>query len=102
MSFALLFLIVFLIFLSFRKYRSLASVFLSAMLMLCMTTGVLLYGLRIFRGTELWHVFGKDINAEVFISLIAIWYVFDAICGIIIIRKYVEYRKVNSASFRGK
>ena len=100
MSFILLFLIAFLIIMSFRKYRSAVSVIVTLMVMAGMTTGVLLYGLQVFSITEVWHVFGKDITSDVFIALIAAWYLFDAICGIKIIRNYVEYRRVNTESLK--
>ena len=95
MSFFILLLIAVLLFISLVKYRRIYSVALSAGGILGTTTAVLMLGLWSYTRTNSIVFFSDEIPERGFLHMIAVWYAVDAGCIAIIIRNFLEYRKVN-------
>ncbi len=95
MSFLLVVYAVLLIFLTLKRYRSIPLVVCVVLLLFTSTTVILLYGLRQFEAGQYWLLFGKNIERDMFIPLVAVLYAFDVACTVIIARNHIAYRKIN-------
>lgn len=97
MVFVILGVLVFLIIIVFRKYKSRFSVIATIALITGITTAVLVWGLTILTGESAIRFFYTSIGKSEFYHLVAAWYGMDILCSVTIIRRYREYKKINSA-----
>jgi len=95
MSFSLLILIFFLVWITLASYRSIYSTALGVVFLFGLTSIFYIYGMNSYTaGNPLFILNG--IEEKGFRHLIAGLFVLDALCSIKIIRTYIFYRKVNS------
>jgi hypothetical protein len=97
MTFIVIGLLVFLIIIVFRKYKTMTSVVITIAGIAGATTAVLIWGLAVLSGHSLIHFFYSGIGSSGFYYLMAVWYAMDLLCSAIIIRRYIEYKKINRA-----
>lgn len=97
MSYFIFLLVIFLIFVTQKKYRRIYSVILAILVLFCLTTLALLKGFDIYNTNPSWNFLGKKLSEKSFIYLIIAWYVTDVICSILVIRNYIEYKKINAS-----
>jgi hypothetical protein len=95
MTFIVVGLIVFLILIVFRKYKTLTSVIITIAGIAGATTVVLIEGLAVLSGHSTIHFFYTGIGSSEFYHLMAVWYAMDLLCSAIIIRRFLEYKKIN-------
>ena len=88
--------LVFLIIIVFRKCRSIYSVIITIAFITGITTSVLIWGLIKVSGQSVIHFFYTGIGKSEFYHLIAAWYVMDMLCAVTIIKRYRDYKKINS------
>ncbi|MBN2158006.1 MAG: hypothetical protein JW807_01330 [Spirochaetes bacterium] len=96
MTFIILAVLTFLIVVVFIKQKSVASVCITIALLIAMTTAVLLLGADALSGRRALVFFNSAIDAQTFYRLMAAWYGADIFCAVLVIRNYIEYRKVNA------
>ncbi len=96
MTFIILAVLVFLIFMVFRKYKTIGSTIIGIMLALGITTVVLLAGCIAFSESDTLIFFNNAIGLNDFLHLIVAWYVADVFCSILIIRNHIAYKKINA------
>jgi hypothetical protein len=90
--------LILLILIVFRKYKSVYSVIITTVCITGITTAVLLWGLAILSGQPAINFFYNAIGKSEFYHLLTAWYGMDILCTITIIRRYQEYKKINSNS----
>lgn len=95
MTFIILSLIVFLILIVFRTYKTLTSVVVIIAVIVGATAAVLIWGHAVFSGHAAIHFFYTGIGPSEFYHLMAVWFAMDLLCSVIIIRRYLEYKKIN-------
>lgn len=88
--------LVFLIIIVFRKYKSIYSVIISLAFITGITTSVLIWGLTKVSGQSEIQFFYTGIGKSEFYHLIAAWYCMDLLCAVTIIKRYRDYKKINS------
>jgi hypothetical protein len=96
MGFIIIGVLAFLIIVVFRKNRTIFSVVMTSAMLAGATTAVLLWGRAASDGQPAIHFFNIDMGTREFYHLMAAWYAMDLLCSVIIIRRYIEYRKINS------
>jgi len=90
--------LILLILIVFRKYKSIYSVIITIVCMTGITTAVMIWGLAVLSGQPAIHFFYTAIGKSEFYHLTAAWYGMDILCTITIIRRYREYKKINRIS----
>ena len=95
MTFIILAIMVFLIVIVFRKYRSVLSVIVAILLATGITTACLVAGLTALEGNRSLVFFTSALGRQEFMYLMIAWYGADFLCSILIIRNHIAYRKVN-------
>lgn len=98
MTFIILAVLAFLIFLAFKKYKTIGSTVMGILLALGITTVVLAAAIVSLRDSETLIFFNNTIGRSDFFHLIVTWYVADILCSILIIRNHIAYRKINTAA----
>ena len=98
MSFIVMGVLIFLIIVVFMKYKSVYSVLVTITIITALTTAVLIWGALALSGQSTINFFYTVIGKLEFYILIAAWYIMDILCAAIIIRRYLEYKKINSVS----
>jgi len=96
MTFIILAILTFLIVLVFRKYKTIASVIITILGALMVTTVVLAVGLHSLEGNQSLVFFNSTIGRDELYHLMAVWYGADVFCSVLIVRNHIAYRKVNS------
>ena len=96
MNFLALFLIIFLIAIVFKTYKSWPSVTAIIIFLLSLTSAALAYGLHRYSLDPTWSLVGQGITKSVYLHFMLVWYAFDIICAVKIIRTHLEYRKINN------
>jgi hypothetical protein len=96
MSFIILLLIIFLIYACLAKYGTMLKVAMMISLIFGMTAAFLIYGIFMFRVTDVFSIAGTDINLVSFIHVCVVWAGADIICAFKIKRNYRYYLEVNS------
>jgi hypothetical protein len=96
MAFIIIGILAFLIIVVFRKNKTVLSVVLTIASIAGTTTAVFLSGRAVADGQPAIHFFYTYIGTSEFYHLMAAWYAMDLLCSAIIIRRYLEYRKINS------
>jgi hypothetical protein len=86
----------FLMVLVFRKYKSVASVIITILAVLMLTTAVLGAGLYCLDGNQSFNFFNSTIGRDDLYHLMAAWYGADIFSSVLIVRNHIAYRKVNS------
>lgn len=95
MSFIILLLIIFLIYACLAKYGSIMKVAVMFALIFGMTAAFLLYGIQMFRTTDVFSIAATEINLLSFIHVCVVWTGADLICAYKIIKNYRYYLEVN-------
>ena len=101
MSFIILAIIALFIIAISMKYRRISAVIIAIALLIGITTGILAWGLLISSAEDKLKFFYSSIGRNEFYLLIVVWYVFDVLCSVKIIRNHINYKKLilkNSAS----
>lgn len=98
MSFIVIGVLIFLIIVVFMKYKSVYSVLVTITIITALTTAVLIWGVVALSGQSSIKFFYTVIGKLELYLLIAAWYLMDILCSTIIIRRYLEYKKINSIS----
>jgi Mn2+/Fe2+ NRAMP family transporter len=96
MVFLILTVLVFLLIMVFKKYRSIYSVIGALILIAGITTAVLLWGRYICAQGSVLKFFNSEIGSREFYYLITAWYGADIMCAALIIRNLRAYKKINS------
>ena len=95
MTFIVIGVLAFLIIIVFKKNKTLLSVAATIACLAGATTAVLAWGLLVLSGQPAIRFFYADIGSSEFYHLMALWYAMDLLCSVIIVRRYLEYRKIN-------
>ena len=98
MTILILLLVAFFIFAIMKKYRNVYSVGAVILLLLGITSAVLIWGEIIFKNSDNLVFFNSKITKKEFFVLLLVWYAADIVSSVIIIRNYIEYRKINVIS----
>ncbi len=96
MSFIILILIIFLIYACLAKYGSIFKAAAMISVISGMTAAFFIYGIYMFRVTDVFSIAGTGINFVSFIHVCAVWTGADIICAFKIMKNYRYYLKVNS------
>jgi hypothetical protein len=96
MVFLILTVLVFLLIMVFKKYRSIYSVIGALILIAGITSAVMLWGMYIYDRGSVLKFFNSEIGNREFCYLIAAWYGADILCAALIIRNLRAYKKINS------
>ena len=96
MTFIIVALMIFLIILVFRKYKTIASVIITILAALLITTAVLAAGLYCLDGNQSFIFFNSTIGRSELYHLMAAWYGADIICSMLIIKSHIAYRRINT------
>lgn len=100
MSFIILILIILLLYASLSKYSNIFKVLLMGLLISGMTSAFIVYGIHIFRITNVFYILNTDLDLPTFINACAIWIAADIIVFFKIIKNYRIYVAVNSEIVR--
>lgn len=95
MSFIILLLIIFLIYACLAKYGTMFKAVMMISVIFAMTAAFLIYGIYMFRLTDVFSIAGTDINLVSFIHVCAVWTGADIICAFRIMKNYRYYLEVN-------
>lgn len=98
MNFLAVLLIVILVYLTLKTYKTISSVAVAIGIMFSLTTAALLYGLNQYSLDPFWSLFGDSITRNVYLHFIAFWFIVDVICSYLVIKSYLKYRELNSPS----
>ncbi len=98
MSFIILILIIFLIYACLTKYPSMAKVIFINAVIFGMTAAFLVYGIVMFRASEVFSIVGTEINMVSFIHVCIVWFGADVICAFRIMKNRRYYLEVNSSA----
>ncbi|MCP4137850.1 MAG: hypothetical protein GY754_43210 [bacterium] len=96
MVYVLLFVIILTLTVIFRKYKTIYSAAGAIIFLMSITTLVFLYGLFQYNANSYVDFLGRNLPKQVFTHLIAGWYLMNAASSFLIIRKFMDYKKVNS------
>jgi hypothetical protein len=95
MTFIILAVLAFHLYLIFRKYRTIFSVILSIVLMFGITSVVLFWVIAVSEVGTAIQFFGSSIGMREFYYIIAAWYAADCLCLVLIVRGHQAYNKIN-------
>jgi hypothetical protein len=95
LTFIILAVLAFLIVLVFRKYKTVASVIITILLAIGITTVFLAAGIITFTENRVLVFFNSTLGHSDYFYLIAAWYGADILCSILIIRNHIAYKKIN-------
>lgn len=95
MSFIILLLIIFLIYVCLAKYGTIFKAAVMISVIFGMTVAFLIYGIYMFRVTDVFSIAGTEINLVAFIHVCVVWAGADIICAFKIMKNYRYYLEVN-------
>ncbi len=95
MSFIILLLIIFLIYACLAKYGTKLKATAMISVIFGMTAAFLIYGVFMFRVTDVFSIAGTDINLVSFIHVCVVWTGADIICAFKIMKNFRYYLEVN-------
>lgn len=95
MSFIILILIIFLIYACLAKYGTMFKSAMMISIIFGMTAVFLIYGIYMFKITDVFSIAGTEINLVSFIHVCAVWTGADIICAFKIMKNYRYYIEVN-------
>jgi len=98
MSFIILILIIFLIYACLAKYGTMFKAAMMISVIFGMTAVFLIYGIYMFKITDVFSIAGTEINLVSFIHVCAVWTGADIICAFKIMKNYRYYIEVNGES----
>ena len=86
----------FFMFMIFRIYRDVPSVIIGAGSLFLITTALLVWGVITLSSNDAVPFFSQSLGRAEFFHLMAAWYAGDIVCSVLIIRRYLAYRKINT------
>lgn len=95
MNFLAVLLIIILVTLTVKTYRSWLSTGISITLLFALTIAALMWGLHQFSIDPAWSLFGKGITRSVYLHFIIFWFITDICCAVMIVRSHLKYRAIN-------
>ncbi len=96
MSFIILFLIIILLYATLSKYGSIYKVIFMTLLTVGMTSAFLIYGIVVFRSSDVFIILNTEMNRTIFTHACIIWYAADLLVVLKIIKNHRKYKEVNS------
>jgi hypothetical protein len=95
MGFVIIAILVLMMLIIFKRYRSTFSVVTAILLIFGSAIAALVWGMRAIAADGLIMFFNNALGARAFYHLMIAWFAADAVCGVLIIRNYIEYKKIN-------
>jgi len=97
MSFIILILIIILLYASLSKYGSIYKVLLMTAVVSGMTAAFFIYGIGIFRESDIFVILDTQMNITAFVHACIIWFTADIIVIYKIIKNYRKYIEINAS-----
>jgi len=98
MNFLAVFLIIILVIITVKTYKSIVATGAAIAVMFALTTAAPLYGLHQYSLDPSWSLIGTSITSSVYLHFIAFWYITDICCSAVVIKSYRNYKKINGHS----
>lgn len=98
MNFLAVLLIIILVTITVKTYKTVAATGIAIAVMFALTTAALLYGLNRYEIDPSWSLFGTSITSSIYLHFIAFWYITDICCSAVVIKSYFDYRRINERS----
>ncbi len=98
MNFLAVLLIIILVTITVKTYKNAAATGAAIAVMFTLTTAALLYGLQQYNLDPSWSLVGTSITLSVYLHFIVFWYIVDICCSAVVIKSYLNYKKINENS----